>query len=273
MKFTDYDFKTLKKLQNIELMILKDFIKICEENDLRYYIYAGTLIGVVRHGGFIPWDDDVDVIMFRKDYEKFKKIFLASHSEKYELLTHETYDDYFFLFSKIILKDTKFEEWWVDQVSFSVGINMDIFVLDYVSDNNVICFVQTKTTRILRRLLAISSIKLINYPFLTQFISNFIHAIFSFLRIKPINIIKICSKLLNRFENTKRVTDITTIKPHIYNVDDWGHGKKMKFEEIEVNVPENYHNILKEIYGDYMELPPEDKRYNHITEELDFGNY
>ena len=87
MDFTDYDPEQLKHLQGLELMILKDFIKICDENNLKYYIYGGSLLGAVRHKGFIPWDDDIDVIMFRDDYEKFKKIFLSKPNEKYELLT------------------------------------------------------------------------------------------------------------------------------------------------------------------------------------------
>ncbi|MBQ6098516.1 MAG: LicD family protein [Methanobrevibacter sp.] len=273
MKFTDYDLETLNKLQNMELMILKDFIKICAENNLKYYMYGGSLIGVIRHEGFIPWDDDIDVIMFREDYEKFKEIFLSSHSEKYELLSDETYDDYFFLFSKIILKGTKFEEWWVDQVSFSVGINIDIFVLDFLSDNDLICSFQLNSTRFLRRLLAISSIKLVDYPQPTQFVSNVTHYIFDFLKVKPSLIINICLKLVNRQKNTNRVTDITTRRPQIYNVDDYGTGIKMNFEGIDVNVPENYHEILKQIYGDYMKLPPEDERFNHITEQLSFGDY
>lgn len=73
MKYNEYDDKTLKHLQSLELMILKDFIKICEENNLTYYMYAGSLLGTIRHNGFIPWDDDLDVIMFRDDFEKFKK--------------------------------------------------------------------------------------------------------------------------------------------------------------------------------------------------------
>lgn len=255
-------------------MILKDFIKICDENNLKYYVYGGTLLGAIRHGGFIPWDDDIDIIMFRNDYEQFKKIFLSSNNEKYDLLTHETYDDYFFLFSKLSLKNTRFEEWWVNQVSFHVGINIDIFVLDYVSDNNLKCFFQTKVSRIVDKLLAVSSIKLKGYPFLIQIISNFSHFILNILRIKPITIINFCLKLLTRYDNTKKVCDISALNhPQIYNVDDYGDGKHIKFESIEVNAPINSHSLLEQIYGDYMKLPPEEDRYNHITENLDFGQY
>ena len=117
-------------------MILKDFIRICEKNNLTYYIYAGSMLGAVRHNGFIPWDDDLDVVMFRDDYERFKEIFLASPNEKYELLSSETEEDYFHTLSKLMLRDTLFEEKWVDQVDFHVGINIDIFVLDDLSDDN-----------------------------------------------------------------------------------------------------------------------------------------
>ena len=274
LKYTEYDDKTLKHLQNLELMILKDFIKICEDNNLTYYIYGGSLLGAIRHKGFIPWDDDIDLIMFREDYEKFKKVFLSKPNEKYELLTHESHDDYFFLFSKLMLKGTKFEEWWVEQVNFNVGVNIDIFVLDDVSDNNIKCFIQTKICRILDRLLTISAIRLVNYPFIVQTISNILHSIMGLLRIKPITIINKCLKLLTKYKNTQRVCDICALHhPQIYNREDYGKGKKIKFEDIEVNAPINAHVLLEQIYGDYMELPPEEDRYNHITQEFDFGNY
>ena len=86
MKLHKYDPEVLEHLHKVELMILKDFIKICEENDLNYSIYCGSLLGTVRHKGFIPWDDDLDVVMFRKDFERFKEIFLSSYNEKYEFV-------------------------------------------------------------------------------------------------------------------------------------------------------------------------------------------
>ena len=275
MDFTDYDPEQLKHLQGLELMILKDFIKICDENNLKYYIYGGSLLGAVRHKGFIPWDDDIDVIMFRDDYEKFKKIFLSKPNEKYELLTYETYDDDFFLFSKIMLKGTKFEEWWVDQVSFSEGINMDIFVLDNVSDNDFKCSIQTKKARLCDRLLSVVLIKVYDYPFPIRHVSNFTHAIFKLFKVKPDTFRKRAIKTLTKYDNTtKRVCDISALhRPQIYNREYFGKGKKIQFEDIQVNAPENSHKILEQIYGDYMQLPPEDKRYNHFTEELDFGPY
>ena len=85
MNFRQYDEETLKHLHDLELMILKDFIKICEENNLNYYMYAGSLLGTIRHKGFIPWDDDLDIAMPRKDYNKFRKIAKNELDKKYYL--------------------------------------------------------------------------------------------------------------------------------------------------------------------------------------------
>lgn len=274
LKYLEYDDEVLKHLQSLELMVLKDFIKICDENNLTYFIYGGSLLGAIRHKGFIPWDDDIDVIMFREDYEKFKKIFLSKPNEKYELLTNETYEDYFFLFLKLKLKGTKFEEWWVNQVNFNLGINIDIFVLDDVPNSSIKCFIQTKLCRFLERLLTLSTIKLVDYPFLVQTISNITHSILKILRIKPIKITNLCLKLLTRYKNSQRVCDICALNhPQIYNRDYYGIGKKIRFEDIEVNAPENSHAILEQIYGDYMKLPPEEERYNHMPKNIDFGKY
>lgn len=255
-------------------MILKDFIKFCEDNNLNYYIYGGSLLGAIRHEGFIPWDDDIDVIMFRDDYEKFKKLFLSKSNDKYELLTYERYDDYFFLFSKLMLKGTRFEEWWVNQVDFNVGINIDIFVLDYVPDNKLKCFFQTKICRALDRLLTLSSISLEGYSLGVKIIANILHKVLKTFKIKPKTIINKCLSLLTKYDDTKKVCDICAANHlQIYNTKDYGVGKKIKFEDIEVNAPINCHNLLKQIYGDYMQLPPEDQRYNHITYDFDFGQY
>jgi len=158
LKYTEYDDKTLKHLQNTELMILKDFIEICEDNNLDYYIYGGSLIGAIRHKGFIPWDDDLDVIMFREDYDKFKKIFNESYNDKYYLLCKETEEDYFYLFSKLVLKGTIFEEEWVNQVNFNLGINIDIFVLDDLSDNKIKRYIQLKKAFFYSKIIIMSKI-------------------------------------------------------------------------------------------------------------------
>lgn len=275
MDYTNYNDETLHKIQELELMILKDFIAICEENNLEYFIYGGSALGAVRHGGFIPWDDDIDIIMFRKDYEKFKEITLAKPNKKYDFLTSKT-KDYFFLFSKIMLKDTVFEEWWVNQVDFNLGIYIDIFVLDNVPDNKLKRFIHVKRCRILDKLPAISVVKFEDYPFIVQLLTNITHKVFKLLNIKRESLIAKTQKLLTKYnnQNCKYVCDISALNhPQIYKIADFKPHKKIKFENLEVTCPNNVDNILTQIYGNYMELPPESERYNHITKKIDFGPY
>lgn len=278
MEYTEYDDKTLKHLQQTELMILKDFISICEENNLDYYIYGGSLIGAIRHGGFIPWDDDLDVIMFREDYDKFKQIFNSSENDKYYLLCSENEDDYFYLFSKLVLKGTVFEERWVNQVNFNLGINIDIFVLDDLSDNKIKRFYQLKKAFFYNKLLIMSKIKVPDLSGGLLIITNIIHYILKLLNINPKNIQKRYYNFIMSYHNVdaSEVFDVSsTVEeyPQIFNKKGFKPIQKFKFEDIEVNVPNNYDEILTSFYGDYMQLPPLEDRYNHITREIDFGKY
>lgn len=278
LKYNEYDDKTLRHLQSLELMILKEFIRICEENNLTYYMYAGSLLGTIRHQGFIPWDDDLDVIMFRDDFDKFKEIFMSTPNEKLTLLCNETEEDYFHLLSKLMLKGTFFEEDWVNQVNFSIGINMDIFVLDDLSNDKFKRNYQLKKSFLYNKLLIMSMIKLDNLPFLTKVVTHGGYYILNLLKIKPRWLNKRCLNFLNKYrdDNAECVFDISATAeeyPQIFNKRKFKIVKKAKFENIEVNVPGNYDEILKSLYGDYMQLPPKEDRYNHITEKLDFGQY
>lgn len=277
MKFQNYDDNTLKHLQKLELMILNDFTHICDENNINYFMCGGSLLGAVRHNGFIPWDDDVDVIMLRSDYEKFVEIYNNNPLDKYDLLTPENTSDYFLLFSKLVLKGTKFEEWWDKQVDFNLGIFLDIFILDTAPSNRFIRKLHLYHVRILNRLIAISTIKYENYPKITQIIVNSLHRIFKSLKISPDYFKKKTIKLLKKYEHTNSnyVFDVAaTLFPPIHLKNDYIPAKKIEFEDIMVNIPNNYKTILKRTYGNnYMTLPPEEERYNHITYNLDFGIY
>lgn len=278
MKYNEYDDDVLRHLQSLELMILKEFIGICDENDLTYYMYAGSLLGTIRHKGFIPWDDDLDVVMFRDDFEKFKEIFISNSSDKLELLSIETEENYFHLLSKLMLKNTLFEENWVSQVDFNIGINIDIFVLDDLSNNNFKRNYQLKKAFLYNKLLIMSKIKLDDLPFFTKLVTHGGYYILKLLRIKPRWLNKRCLNFLRKYQedDAEYVFDISATAeeyPQIFNKKEFMKVKRAKFEDIEVNIPSNYDEILKSLYGNYMELPPKDQRYNHITENLSFGDY
>ena len=107
---------TLQHIKDVEMLILKDFISICDEHNIDYYLFYGSEIGAVRHEGFIPWDDDIDIAMFRDDYEKFLKVMEDKKSEKYTIFDSRYNEEYFFQFGRMSLNGTYWAEFWDDQV-------------------------------------------------------------------------------------------------------------------------------------------------------------
>src|SRR5690554_4796206 len=91
----------LKAIQSIQVEILLEIDRICKKNDIRYQLFAGTLLGAVRHKGFIPWDDDIDLAMLREDYDKFIQVCKYDLDNKYFLQTYETDPQYTFTFGKV----------------------------------------------------------------------------------------------------------------------------------------------------------------------------
>ena len=129
MKLVDKN-KNIKKLQKKELEIMKYFNNFCEENNIKYYLAYGTLIGAVRHHGFIPWDDDVDIFVSGEDFLKLKEVFNKKiHNNKYFYQTLQTENNYYLLWDKVRLNDTIFvEEGWENN-DINNGIFIDIFPL------------------------------------------------------------------------------------------------------------------------------------------------
>ncbi len=123
---------SLKELKQIELEILLDFDRVCKDNNITYYIYAGTLLGAIRHKGFIPWDDDIDVVLDRTNYNKFLKA-RDQLKEKYKVYSIDVDKNYSTPLAKIIDLDTKLVQNVKDRVE--LGVYIDLFIWDYVPDN------------------------------------------------------------------------------------------------------------------------------------------
>jgi len=130
-----YDPKVLRKLQLAQCIIMEDFIKICEENNLDYFIFAGCAIGVERHGGFIPWDDDIDIGMLRADYEKFKEIALKDYADKYEILEISQDAKFPFLNMEFKRKGTRNVPEIFKDCDVDMGIDVAIYPFDNVADD------------------------------------------------------------------------------------------------------------------------------------------
>ena len=148
----ELDKKTLRNLQLTELELLEEVDRICKKCNIHYNIIAGTLLGAVRHGGFIPWDDDADVALLRSEYEKFRK---ACETEldttRFYFQDHRNTPGYRWGYGKLRRKDTVFLREHQEHMPYEQGVFIDIFPLDYVPENygvrrvhNFVCFLYRK---------------------------------------------------------------------------------------------------------------------------------
>ena len=250
----------LKKLKDEELKILDYFAEFCEKNNLNYYIMYGTLLGAVRHKGFIPWDDDIDVCMPPADYQKFIKIF--KNDNKYFLQTIET-DKYFHtLFAKIRENNTCMVETENTYMKIHKGINIDIFpLIPYPVNNNKWFIFKFKFAS----LLVCKNIK-------TNNIKN--KVIFAILRLVPRKVtnkiaIRIMNSLLNYNGNYLEYKMEINDKP--LKTEWFKKSNMIAFEDRKYIAPYESKKILEKLYGDYMKLPPENERIGHGNIILSFN--
>lgn len=263
----------LKKLHEVELEILDEVVKICDKYNLTYFLVGGTLLGAVRHQGFIPWDDDLDVGMPRKDYEKFIKLCSKELNEKYILDNKDTNPKYYLNFIKIRKRDTIFEQDFQENYDGPKGIWLDIFPYDNAKTNtSKKVAIQNKINR---SIFAILHYK--NKFFLSNrklWIKKIICILF-----RPVSnrfLLNLQDKVLKWNENKEDynyfVSSSTTYdyRTELIEKNKYIPTIKLEFEGKLYKVPKEYDYILTRVYGDYMELPPEEKRITHNPRRLKF---
>lgn len=273
MKNRKLTTKELKKLQSIELEMLMEFDRICRKNKLKYVLLGGSAIGAVRHNGFIPWDDDVDVGMLRSDYDKFIEIQKKElNKKKYYFQSMEINASYNLPFGKIRRKDSIYYDATNQLSKNEQGFFIDIFPLDYVSNNNFIMIFYTIKTTFLRILY---SKKTGTQPVSSDLKKNIILKILSLFSIFIST--KRCKnalmKSMTKFHNTNRITNYGG-RYLLKEVTDKNFVEERmlhKFEDKKVYISKNYDKYLKNIYGDYMKLPPKKERQPaHLITEIKF---
>lgn len=269
------DSEMTRNLQKIELLILKDVAEICEKNCLKYYLIGGTLLGAVRHQGFIPWDDDIDIAMLREDYKKLFSIMRESYSDKYFVQTFETEPNYTRYIMKIRLNGTKHVEEGVSDVGINHGIYMDIFPIDNLEGDTVLSHFRGG---LFRTLLAYKNIKhranhYHGYKRLLSFVGKF------FTYLIPERLINKLFVVVCERDNNKECNYLTNFasrfkwKKQMYPKEYFGEGVYLDFEGMKFRAPIEYKKILERLFGDYMKLPPKEKQTAHHIIEVDFGEY
>ena len=269
------DHNTLRKAQLVQLEIAKEVKRVCEENDIMYFLDSGTLLGAVRHKGFIPWDDDMDLGMVRSEYEKFLSIAPKKLNEKYELVEWMTEEEYPHPFCKVMKKGTVYKE-KVQGGDSVCGIFVDIFPYDNYPEENR-CEEKVKLT-IYRTMVRAKC------HYTTWCVKGF--DLKKWIKNVPFRLLAMfCKKetLIKKYEATiKKYEQVDGKFLFTHGCDMYGAWtipkncfadyKKLQFEDDEFNCPGDYDLYLRSGYGDYMQLPPEEERENrHSIEEVDFG--
>lgn len=261
------------KLQNIILNIMKFIHDLCERHQIEYYIIGGTALGAVRHGGFIPWDDDLDIAMTRENYDKFIQV-CQEELDSDDFFLQIGRKDWPLYFSKLRLKGTLFDEdVAVDEgAKENRGIFVDVFPLDNASNHQLGRLWQYVCSKLL---IADCMKKRRNYQ-AKGFLKKVIMVV-SF-PLKQAKIRQFFYRQVTKYKNRKTsyigdFFEITRLQDASYPQPLWGKPQKITFEKIELYGPEKMHEYLSTYFGNYMQLPPVEKRVCGHYSALDFGNY
>ena len=263
MKYVDKN-KNLKKLQEHELEILKYFDKLCRDNNLEYYLAYGTLLGAIRHDGFIPWDDDIDLHMKGKDYLKLIELLKENKNKKYFFQSLETEKNYYLLWNKVRMNNTIFIEKGWENNEIHQGISLDIFPLIDYPEND-------KDKKKIDRIFKISKLLIDNnmkenknyksYGTSGKILSKVFKLIPQKIRNKIV--IKNIKYLCQYESNNEYYYSTVWGTKKTFNKEWFKTSTDTNFEKKLFKTPIGYKKYLEKVYGDYMKLPKEEDRVGH----------
>ncbi len=252
----------IKELQKLEFAILKDVAEVCKKHNIKFFLGEGTLLGAIRHKGFIPWDDDVDVIMERSEYERFLKVAPEALGDGYEVQHSTTVNGYWSPFIKIrqIKGEINFRQAHIAHLTDKNGPYIDVFPMEYVPTNKGVKI--TKIGIFVRVYRGMLSLKLgLRKPAnlkdkVLKFMSNF-------YSVKAIH--KGLHKNFTSYGEGEKPYMATfssyhPLKCQIARSENYKEAIWWDFEDVKMPVPNGYDEILTTIYGDYMTPPPEEER-------------
>lgn len=263
--------EVLQKLRKINLEMLQEIDRICRKNNIKYSLCSGTLIGAVRHGGFIPWDNDADVNMLREEYEKFFEACKKDlNTEKFFLQEFRTDENYRWGFSKLRYNNSVYLMPGQERTNWHKGIFVDIFVYDGVPDNYFLRRIHLFICYCIRKGLYSFFGR---YNAASLFMRLWYKALYAIPRSCWISWLNIMVKLsnLNRHELARNLT-YPERKEAKYGMPRkcFDEYEDRDFEGYTFRTFKDYDSFLTCMYGDYMTLPPEEDRVGFPLIELKF---
>lgn len=269
-----YSAEELRAVQRIEKENLIVLLDVCKKIDVEPIMYGGTLIGCVRHKGFVPWDDDIDVALIRKDYDKFIKDAPALLPKEYALQTPYTEMNTPYFYTKLRRNGTTCVEFCNYKSKISKGVYIDIYPIDNIPDDENTYIKQFKKVQRLMSLWYIrqSYFLPIRSKGWKRFIWMTVRAILRFIPITWIQ--KYIYKTMTKYNSTK--TKRTSVL-HYPKIKNWYESLfplvDGMFEGLNIKMPNDWDGHLKRRYGDYMSMPPANQRLGHKPYLLDVKNF
>ena len=262
----------MELLHKVDVDIVKEVVRICDKHDLKYYMLGGTMLGAIRHKGFIPWDDDIDLGMPREDYEKFLELAEEELPDHLKAVNYRNTPNYMYYITRILDTQTKVIEERIGNDNKYTNASIDIFPIDGTPNNAFLrkiyffrvlyhralmslCYkdsIDRKRKRSKKEKLLLWVMERIPVEKLTTPYKQKCK-IDKLLRKQPIKGAKYIGNIMGAYRTRE-------IVPAEY----YGEGAMYSFEDIQLRGLSMYHEYLTFTYGDYMKLPPEDQRKTHF---------
>jgi len=273
-----YTKEQILKIQEIEMINLREIIRVCDILGISFLLYGGSLIGAVKYAGFVPWDDDLDIAMMRTDYMRFVEEAPKYLSAHFSLQTPYSDSKTPYFYSKLRLKGTKYIEYGNHRLNIEQGIYVDIYPLDFLPDDE-----QTYLNQHVRyqKIVQLFVLRQCPYRYVKSVtIKDYIksggrYLASSILRCVPLRFfVEKIDSIMTEFNDleSRRIGNYSFPKPCNY-FDKIFPLHTVSFNGVNVYIPNGWEDHLYRRYGDYKELPPEEERIGHKPYLLDFGEY